>query len=174
MHNALVSQEHEDDFVVLRAVKFTSRVRRAMVRDVLSGEDLAILEWRLMLAVARFGSCHLAFITRRTSIDPAHGSRAAAGLERKGLITRADDPKNRRRKLISLTPAGVEVFERIWPRAQKVVRSVTNQLTPQDFEDLKRLLDLLNQAAEPLLEKPENRHGNNVPKTKEKTIAANA
>ena len=174
MHAALVKPEHEDDFIVLRAVAFTSRVRRAMVRDVLSGEDLAILEWRLLLSVARFGSCHLAYITRRTSIDPAHGSRAAAALERKGLISRADDPKNKRRKLISLTPASIEVFERVCPRARSVVKTATDQLAAEDFDQLKSLLDLLNRATEPLLQKPEDRDDRPGLTKMEKIAAASA
>lgn len=152
MQDALVSPEQVDDFIILRARAFTSTIRRAVIRDVLRDEDLALLEWQLMFSVARFGSCHLAHITRRTSIDPAHGSRAAAALERKGLITRHDDPENRRRKLISLTPEGIEVFERVWPRARENVKRVTDQLDREDFASLKRLLDLLNAAAEPLRE----------------------
>ena len=121
MHPPLIEASHIDDFIIVRATAFVSKVQRAMVREVLRGEDLPVLEWRLLFSVARFGSCHLAHITRRTSIDPAHGSRAATALERKGLITRRDDPANRRRKLISLTAEGRAVFDRIWPRAMAIM-----------------------------------------------------
>lgn len=138
-----------------------------MTRDVLRGEDLPLLEWRLLFSVARFGSCHLAHISRRTSIDPAHGSRAAAALEKKGLITRCDDPDNRRRKLISLTPDGVELFNRIWPRARQRVRRITDQLNREDFEELKRLLDLVNDAAQPLLDDDGSESPRNAAKARE-------
>ena len=153
MHNALIPQEQIDDFFILSARAFTSRVRRMVAIEVLQNEDLQILEWQLLFSVARFGSCHLAFITRSTSIDPAHGSRAASTLETKGLITRREDPKNRRRKLISMTPRGVEVFERIWPNARMAVKNITDHLDPVDFAELKRLMDLLNKASEQLLVK---------------------
>lgn len=152
MHSALIPEQQVDDFIIVRAVAFTSKVQRAMSRDVLREEDLPILEWRLLFSIARFGSCHLAFISRRTSIDPAHGSRAVAALEKKGLITRRDDPENKRRKLISLTPSGIELFNRIWPRAQQKIRKITDQLAKQDFEDLKRILDLATEATELLLD----------------------
>lgn len=147
MHKPMISSTDVDDFIIVRALAFTSKTQRSMVRDVLRDEALPLLEWRLLFSVARFGSCHLASITRRTSIDPAHGSRAAAALEAKGLIERRDDPENKRRKLISLTPDGVAVFNRIWPRARQNIRAVTDQLSPQDFAELKRLLALLDQAA---------------------------
>ena len=152
LHEALLPADQVDDFIIVRATAFTSRIQRAMARDVLRDVDLPVLEWRLLFSVARFGSCHLAYITRRTSIDPAHGSRAAAALERKGLISRCDDPANKRRKVISLTAKGVELFEQIWPRAQKITKQVTDTLCPQDFAEIKRLMDLLNEAAEPLLD----------------------
>ncbi|MGB0505682.1 MAG: MarR family winged helix-turn-helix transcriptional regulator [Pikeienuella sp.] len=152
MHKALIPAEHVDDFIIVRAIAFTTKVQRAMTRDVLRDENLPLLEWRLLFSIARFGSCHLAYVTRRTSVDPAHGSRAATNLEEKGLITRRDDPENKRRKIMSLTPNGVEVFERIWPRAQKMVRTVTDQLDPQDFQDFKRLVGTMNDAAEVLVE----------------------
>ena len=148
MHAALVPTDQSDDFIITRATAFTNRVSRAMTREVLQGEDLRLLEWRLIYNIARFGSCHLAYITRRTSIDPAHGSRAAAALERRGLITRTVDPANRRRRLMSLTPEGEALFNRIWPRARGRVAAITDQLSDRDFADLKRLLDLVNNAAE--------------------------
>jgi len=153
LHDALIPQSQIDDFLILRARGFTSRVRRMVTIDVLQNEDLQILEWQLLFSVARFGSCHLAFITRSTSIDPAHGSRAASTLETKGLITRREDPENRRRKLISMTPKGVEAFERIWPSARMAVKNITDQLDPVDFAELKRLMDLLNKASEQALVK---------------------
>lgn len=150
MHDALVPSEQVDDFIILRAIAFTSRVQRIVSRDVLQGEDLTVLEWRLLFSIARFGSCHLAHITRLTSIDPAHGSRAATALEKKGYIERRDDPDNRRRKLISLTSPGMEVFDRIWPRARQAIRNITDHLSRDELEEVKRLMDLLNAVAGPL------------------------
>jgi len=150
LHDALVPSEQVDDFIILRAIAFTSRVQRIVSRDVLQGEDLTVLEWRLLFSIARFGSCHLAHITRLTSIDPAHGSRAATALEKKGYIERRDDPDNRRRKLISLTSPGMEVFDRIWPRARQAIKNITDHLSRDELEEVKRLMDLLNAVAGPL------------------------
>lgn len=149
MHEPLIPAEEVDDFFILHARVFTSKVLRSVSHDVLKNEDLPILEWQLLFSVARFGSCHLAHITRTTSIDAAHGSRAASALESKCLITRREDPKNRRRKLISLTPGGIEVFERIWPKARMVVKTETDHLSLEDFTELKRLMGLLNLAGKP-------------------------
>lgn len=143
MHKALIPAKQIDDFIILRVRAFSSAVRRTLAGDVLKHENLAVLEWQLLFSIARFGSCHLAYVTKHTSIDPAHGSRAASGLEKKGLIVRVEDPENRRRKLISLTAKGIETFERIWPRVRNNVAERTDRLSKKDSKELKRLLDLL-------------------------------
>ncbi|MEM7269345.1 MAG: MarR family winged helix-turn-helix transcriptional regulator [Pseudomonadota bacterium] len=150
MHKPLIDPEQVDDFIILRVRAFARKVQSALVRDVLKQENLPVLEWQLLFSVARFGSCHLAYITRITSIDPAHASRAIAALERKGLITRRNDPKHKRRKLISLTEDGVALFDRIWPRAQQSLEVATGALDRPDLDELKRLLDQINSAAEAL------------------------
>ena len=156
MHDALIPYDDVDDFIILRARAFTSQVRRAMIRDVLQPENVPLIDWQLMFSVARYGTCHLAHITHHTSLDPAHGSRAATSLEKKGLIERHDDPDNRRRKLISLTPSGTELVMRIWPRAQGLVKTITQSMNVDDFAEVKRLLDTLNDAAKHLDQRNDN------------------
>ncbi len=143
MHEALIPAKQIDDFIILRARAFTSAVRRTLTGEVLKNENLPVLEWQLLFSIARFGSCYLAYVTRHTSIDPAHGSRAAAALEKKGLIERVEDSENKRRKLMSLTPKGIETFERVWPKARDNVAERTGRLSAKETEELKRLLDLL-------------------------------
>jgi DNA-binding MarR family transcriptional regulator len=123
-----------------------------LTQGVLQAENLPVLEWQLLYSIARFGSCHVAFVTKHTSIDPAHGSRAASALEKKGLISRCEDPENKRRKLMSLTTLGVETLERLWPRVRQVTADLTDRLNSQEFTELKRLLDLLNGVEAPLAE----------------------
>ena len=173
MHGKLVPADDVDDFIILRMRAFTSKTRHLVTQTVLTAEDLPLLEWQLIFSVARFGTCHLAHITRHTSIDPAHGSRAAAALEKKGLISRTDDVNNRRRKLISLTPKGVKTFERVWPRAQRLIGVVGDSLTRSEFQELKRLLDKSNQALEKMMEDmgtKENDHAQEHGKLQQKII----
>ncbi|MEM7378539.1 MAG: MarR family winged helix-turn-helix transcriptional regulator [Pseudomonadota bacterium] len=145
----LLSPEEADDFIIVRAVAFANKIQRMMLRSVLRQEDMPLLEWRILYSLARFGDCHLGHITQNNSMDPAHGSRAASALEDKGLIARRQDPNSRRRRLISLTPAGRAVFNRIWPRANAMVTSVTEQFDAGELAELKRLLDKANAIAQP-------------------------
>ena len=150
MHKALIADEEVDDFVIIRVRAFARKIQNAILQEALAGENIPVLEWQLMFSIARFGSCHLAFINSKTAIDPAHGSRAVAALEMKGLVERREDPENRRRKLISLTEEGKKTFERIWPQTRDLMRRVTDQMDETDFEEFKRLLGLINTYADVL------------------------
>ncbi|MEM9605362.1 MAG: MarR family winged helix-turn-helix transcriptional regulator [Pseudomonadota bacterium] len=148
----LLSPDEVDDFIIVRAVAFANKIQRMMLRSVLRQEDMPLLEWRILYSLARFGDCHLGQITQNNSMDPAHGSRAASALEAKGLIARRDDPTSRRRRLMSLTDAGQATFYRIWPRARDLVAAVTDGFDPDEFEQLKHLLDKANAIAQPQFE----------------------
>ena len=151
MPDALLSPKDVDDFIIVRAVTFANAIQRIMMRDVLKDEDLPLLEWRLLFCLARFGDCHMASIIEKTSFDPAHCSRAASALEAKGLIERSVDPDDNRRRVMRLTPSGQATFERIWPNARDLVKSVKNGLSEEDFEKFKALLDQANAIAGPIL-----------------------
>lgn len=44
------------------------------------------------------------------ALDPGHLSRVIGGLERRGLLARAADPADRRRRVLTLTAAGRALF----------------------------------------------------------------
>ncbi|NRB02172.1 MAG: winged helix-turn-helix transcriptional regulator [Rhodobacteraceae bacterium] len=146
MHEALIPSDDVDDFFVIKLRAIASAFQRTMLRNVLNERGLPLIEWQLMFSIARFGTTHLAYITQHTSIDAAHGSRAAGSLEKKGLIERHDDPENRRRKLISLTESGKSEVLAIWPRAQSMVSNVMGDFTTADASEIKRLLVQLHAA----------------------------
>lgn len=152
MYAPLLSDMEIDDFVITRAVAFANKIQRVMLRDILHQHDMPLLEWRILFSIARFGDCHLAYIIDRTSLDPAHGSRAAAALQKRGLIRRTQDPSDGRRKVLSMTPAGRAKFDEIWPQAQALIKRVTDRMDTDDFDQFKRLLDQVNDLASPLLE----------------------
>ena len=124
----------------------------------------------MVFSIARFGSCHVGYITKHTSIDPAHGSRAAAALEKKGLIARVPDPKNKRRKLVSLSASGMEIFERVWPKARGILAEKTDLLTRDELSELKRLLDLINGAGPAVGTAQPARNGSAVSRARKKEL----
>ena len=137
MHGALIQPEQIDDFVIIRTRRITSSVRRALTRGDHLGEKLAVLEWQLLFSIARFGSCHVAFVTKHISIDPVHRSKATETLKKMGLISRCEHPDNKRRTMPRFMPRGIKRVERIWYMAKQVTANFTDRLSAEEFEELR-------------------------------------
>jgi DNA-binding MarR family transcriptional regulator len=63
-------------------------------------------------------------------------------LVQKNLIERALNEQNRREVLLQITPAGIELLERIEPAMQEAAKD-WDRLTPEEAETLSDLLDKL-------------------------------
>jgi DNA-binding MarR family transcriptional regulator len=64
--------------------------------------------YRLLAALEEFGPASQAALGRRTSIDRSDVVAALNDLAGRGLIERSPDPDDRRRNVITITPAGSE------------------------------------------------------------------
>ena len=67
-------------------------------------------------------------------------------LEHRGYLTRQGDPDDRRSKRISLTPRGTKAVTSIRRAVAEMEDSWTQQLGPKRFDQLRTLLQELNQA----------------------------
>ncbi|WP_369125684.1 MarR family winged helix-turn-helix transcriptional regulator [Catenulispora rubra] len=67
-------------------------------------------------------------------------------LEDRGLLTRAVDPTDRRRRLIHLTPAGEKEIGATFPQVAEVDAQLLERLTPRERDQLQRLLAKLTDA----------------------------
>src|SRR4051812_18434225 len=54
-------------------------------------------------------------LAQRSLVTKSHATQIAKQLERRDLIQRRRSPESEREVLVSLTPAGEELFERVYP-----------------------------------------------------------
>jgi len=71
--------------------------------------------YRLLAALEEFGPASQAELGRRSSIDRSDVVAALNELADRGLIQRSPDPNDRRRNIITITPAGTELLLRLHP-----------------------------------------------------------
>jgi len=86
----------------------------------------------------------------RLGLDSGYLSRLLRRLERDGLVSVAPDPADRRRRQVTLTPAGRERWAELEHRAEERARLLVDPLTPRQRDRLARALaeaDLLVRAA---------------------------
>jgi DNA-binding MarR family transcriptional regulator len=65
-------------------------------------------------------------------------SRAVDGLVQRGEITRVEDPRDRRSKLLSITPRGRRTYERVLAIRMAGIRRFVDELDPEEQEALAR------------------------------------
>jgi MarR family transcriptional regulator, lower aerobic nicotinate degradation pathway regulator len=101
--------------------------------------------YRLLAALEEFGPASQAALGRRTSIDRSDVVAVLNDLAARGLIERAPDPDDRRRNVITITPAGTEQLRTL----DEVLAGVQEKLlAPLSPADRTRLISLLTRLLE--------------------------
>jgi MarR family transcriptional regulator, lower aerobic nicotinate degradation pathway regulator len=96
--------------------------------------------YRLLAALEEFGPASQAALGRRTSIDRSDVVAVLNDLAARGLIQRSPDPDDRRRNVITITPAGTEQLRALDEVVAGVQEKLLAPLSPADRTRLVRLL----------------------------------
>jgi DNA-binding MarR family transcriptional regulator len=101
--------------------------------------------YRLLAALEEFGPASQAALSRRTGIDRSDVVAALNDLAERGLVERSPDPADRRRNVITITPAGTEQLRLL----DRVVGDVQDKLlAPLSPAERDQLADLLARVLE--------------------------
>ena len=96
--------------------------------------------YRLLAALAEFGPASQASLGRHTAMDRSDVAAAVNELAGRGLAVRAPDPADRRRNVISITPAGAAHLRRLEELLTGVQDELLTPLSPAERQQLVRLL----------------------------------
>lgn len=113
--------------------------------DTLYG--LKVPEWRLIWVLSEDGPSTQQALVRRTGMDKVTISRAAQGLARQRLVTRAPHERDGRSHHLILTNEGRKLFEDVAPSAVTFETEVLAGLSAKEVETLKDLLRRVEEAA---------------------------
>ena len=80
-------------------------------------------------------------------------------MERKGLISRSKDQRDKRLVLFSLTEKGREVFGAIWPHANSFAEEVRGLFNDDEFKLIRDGIDRISDHIDSLLEKAPSENG---------------
>ncbi|HCU95705.1 MAG TPA: MarR family transcriptional regulator [Actinobacteria bacterium] len=96
--------------------------------------------YRLLAALQEFGPASQASLGRRTGMDRSDVAAAVTELAVRGLAGRAPDPADRRRNVISITPAGTAHLRRLEELLADVQDELLAPLSAAERQQLTRLL----------------------------------
>jgi DNA-binding MarR family transcriptional regulator len=119
-----------------RAAAIASR----MVADGLAAVDARRYHYALLAALEEFGPASQASLGRRCGIDRSDIVAIVNELERKALIERAQDPTDRRRNTITITPAGLQHLRQLDVVMEKIQDDLLDMLDADERRTLVALL----------------------------------
>lgn len=138
----LLELEH---FVPYRLSLVANRMSRALSRIYAERFDLTIPQWRVPAVLAQYPAVSAEQVGRLTAMDKVAVSRAVARLLRRRYLHRRRDRDDRRRSVLSLSPAGTVVYRQIAPLARAYESALLQRLRTAR-KDLDRLLTDLEHA----------------------------
>jgi len=120
----------------------------APIRDMLSETGLSEQQWRVLRVLAEQGEMDSHSLADRACLLFPSLTRMAATMNAKGLITQTRDPKDRRRQLIDIAPAGLAIIESRVKTASAIAASFRDKIGDEDYETFLDLLGRLSADAD--------------------------
>lgn len=112
--------------------------------------DLTMAQTRAFMAICSAGTVHGRRLARELEIGQPAVSKLVDHLVSKGLVTRKEDPEDRRIVWLSPTEQGKALFERLTLSKRDTVRALLQFLSPAELERVADVLALLARVAEGL------------------------
>jgi len=121
-----------------------NRVGAALVErfaaDALTGMQLTICTWRLLLAMSNHDGTRQVDLAALTSIEVSTVSRLVTRLVQRGLASRARSARSNREVLVSLTPKGKALVGSLVPVAAALEQAATRGVSKAELTAIKRVL----------------------------------
>jgi MarR family transcriptional regulator, lower aerobic nicotinate degradation pathway regulator len=118
----------------------TSMHGHRLLSEGLATADAIGYHYRLLAALTEFGPASQAALGRRTGMDRSDVVAALNDLAARGLVDRSPDPSDRRRNIITITPAGTDQLRRLDAVVAGVQAQLLAPLSPAERQQLTRLL----------------------------------
>lgn len=131
------------DFLPYKLSILANRISYAIAEAYSSRFHLTIPAWRVMAVLGLEDNLTAADLVSRTAMDKVAISRAVSSLLDMDCIHREMDEEDRRRSLLTLTPKGRDIYQRIIPLARRYEQDLLNQLSEQDQQALKTITNKL-------------------------------
>lgn len=95
--------------------------------------DVTMGQVKSMLAIGLKDEVTIGFIAQTMGTGLPAASTNVDRLVNLGWVTRAEDPADRRRAIVALTPSGREIVERVWRLRRDLLREWLSRLNERDL-----------------------------------------
>ncbi|HET6483513.1 MAG TPA: MarR family transcriptional regulator [Actinoplanes sp.] len=137
-----------DDEGLLEAFFAVSRRLRHRTREALEPWELTPSLGRALSVLSREGEMRPGALAEQLRIAPRSATEVVDDLQRLGLAERHPDPADRRAVLVTLTDEGLRTGRNIHAARREAGKRFFATLSPDDRDELSRLLRQLREDAE--------------------------
>jgi DNA-binding MarR family transcriptional regulator len=103
-------------------------------------------EYLLLRSLDGEGPTDICGLAARLGLDPSTAGRQVHGLSERGLVARTPAPEDRRRSVVTLSPAGRRVMRRVQSRRRDETASLLADWSADDVRELGEALTRYNAA----------------------------
>ena len=112
----------------------------AIFLEIMGGMDLTPTQYAALVKIGDMGEISQNHLGRLTAMDPATMQGVIRRLSARGYISRHDDPGDRRRTILRLTPEGRRAVAAAIPLGRKITAATLEPLSKAERKTLLRLL----------------------------------
>lgn len=139
-----------NDLLLYRLGRLSALAGALVVRLCEGGHGITRREWGVIGHLREQGPLAPSALAERFELDRARTSRMITSLVNKGLVLRETVPGNRKQATLQLSPAGVDLYQRLMPQVQDINRQVLQALTPEEMAQFDEYLGRLHASADAL------------------------
>jgi DNA-binding MarR family transcriptional regulator len=136
---------------------FRLSVASNLVSDVIADSykslfGLKIPEWRALALIGETDGITQLEVASRSRLDKVTVSRATIALSARGLVARKQHPSDGRSQLLTLTPAGRDLYSKIVPEALALERQIFAGIAESELQNFIKTLNKIQRASLDLLQ----------------------
>jgi DNA-binding MarR family transcriptional regulator len=115
---------------------------------------LSLPQFSVLMQLHHKGACGLSEISERFEVTPAAASQLVDKLVQSGLIERAEDPNDRRAKVLTISDKGRKLIQKGIEERYRWVEELSSRLTAEERTQVSEALDIMTRAAQELEAEP--------------------
>jgi DNA-binding MarR family transcriptional regulator len=127
-------------------IRRAQQIAVSIFTEQLSSADITPVQFAILNALLGSPGIDQVSLAKRVAFDPATSGSVIGRLEAKGWVVRQADPNDRRRKLLVVTPAGVQALGLIQADVARIQEKILSPLSPQEQHQFVQLLSSLVQG----------------------------
>jgi DNA-binding MarR family transcriptional regulator len=120
------------------------------VNGAMTGCGLSMARTKVLMRLNEQGPTRQSVLAADFGLSPHSITDIVDALERNGQAERRPDPTDRRAKLVAITEAGEECLVAAHATRERLLKQIFGALSQEDRATFLRLLDVLDEAAQPL------------------------